>query len=181
MQNTPNTPTEKQVAFLRTLLAERAGINAAEMIRAELNAHREAGTLTRKVVSGAIDTLCQIKVRRESGQQYGGECPDVAEGYYAVASATGSNDLDFYRVDRPTEGRWAGRVFVKRVIGGHADTPVRGKEAHEALVRIAVDADAAARLYGQEIGRCGRCNRHLTDDESRAYGIGPKCRQGGRD
>jgi hypothetical protein len=102
--------------------------------------------------------------------------PDVPAGRYAVASRTGNNDLDFYKVDRPTEGKWAGRTFVKRIIGGHDDTPVRGAEARQALQAI-VNAGtfAAGALYGQTIGECGRCGRHLTDETSRAQGYGPEC------
>lgn len=116
---------------------------------------------------------------------------DVPAGHYAVESATGNNDLDFYRVDRPEDGRWAGYTFVKRVIGGHPDTPVRGREAHSALDRIKnapryvndgedrYGWEAAAIRYGVEIGRCYRCNRSLTDETSRALGIGPDCRSRG--
>jgi hypothetical protein len=102
--------------------------------------------------------------------------PQVSQGYYAVASATGNNDLDFFRVDRPTTGQYAGRAFVKRVIGGKADTPVRGQQARAALEAIlAAGEREAAQRYGQEIGQCGRCNRHLTDELSRGRGIGPDC------
>ena len=100
--------------------------------------------------------------------------PEVPAGHYAVASKTGNNDLDFFRVDRPTEGRWAGYTFVKRVIGGHPEYAVRGAEAKAVLARIAADPDAGFR-YGREIGRCCRCNRTLTDEASRAAGIGPDC------
>lgn len=100
--------------------------------------------------------------------------PEVREGHYAVASVTGNNDLDFFRVDRPTEGRWAGRTFVKRVIGGHPEYAVRGEDARRVLERIAADPEAGQR-YGQEIGRCCACNRRLTDEASRAAGIGPDC------
>lgn len=104
--------------------------------------------------------------------------PEVPEGHYAVTSATGNNDLDFYRVDRPTEGEWAGRVFVKRMIGGHPDMPVRGSEGKLALARILAAGPAeAAVLYGQKIGKCHRCNRSLTDKTSRDLGIGPECRK----
>jgi hypothetical protein len=103
--------------------------------------------------------------------------PDVPGGYYALKSRTGTNDLDFFRVDRPTEGRWTGYTFVKRVIGGHADTPVRGVEARGALERIlAAGPDHAALLYALSLGRCSCCNRHLTDEVSRQYGMGPDCR-----
>ena len=175
---TASAPSEKQITFLRTLLAERAGIADAEQIRDGLNAARECGALTRQVVSGAIDCLLKIKVQRRATEVV--ETPEVPEGHYAVASATGNNDLDFYRVDVVTEGRWAGRTFVKRVIGGRPDSPVRGAEGIAALKRI-VEAgpEAAAVLYGQEVGRCYACNRHLTDETSRSLGIGPDCRSKG--
>lgn len=103
--------------------------------------------------------------------------PEVPAGHYATPSRTGNNDLDFWTVDRPTEGRWAGYTFVKRVIGGHEDQSVRGSEARQALEAIVAEGlEQVARRYGQEIGRCGRCNRSLTDETSRAYGIGPDCR-----
>lgn len=101
----------------------------------------------------------------------------VPAGHYAVQSRTGNNDLDFYRVDHG-KGQWAGRVFVKRIIGGTPDQNVRGAETKLALEAIAkAGPEAAATLYGQELGQCSRCNRHLTDETSRALGIGPECRK----
>lgn len=145
---------------------------------------------------------CGVSIPAESGSllrvdgtwvvEHIGDCPErvaapapapgpaavnVPAGHYATPSRTGNNDLDFWRVDRPTEGRWAGRVFVKRMIGGHPATPVRGSEAHAALAAIAdYGIDRAATLYGVEIGRCYVCNRTLTDETSRVLGIGPDCR-----
>ncbi len=185
---TTTAPTEKQVAYLRKLLAEREGVEAAELVRQALNTARDARQLTRATVSAAIESLLLIK--RPQGASSGSSCQGMAayeqaqpgdllyvpEGHYATPSRTGANDLDFWRVDRPAEGRWAGRVFVKRVIGGRADQAVRGAEAVAALQAITADHPHHAMvLYGQEIGRCGRCNRHLTDDASRARGLGPDC------
>jgi hypothetical protein len=102
--------------------------------------------------------------------------PTVPAGYYATTSRTGNNDLDFWAVDVPAEGKWAGYTFVSRVIGGHEDTRVRGAEARAALEAIQADGPFyAAQTYGRNIGRCGRCNRHLTDETSRALGLGPDC------
>jgi hypothetical protein len=119
-------------------------------------------------------------IRKAARKPQTSNLPEVPEGYYAVPSRTGNNDLDFFSVDRPTEGRWNGYVFVKRVIGGHVDTPVRGSEARlalEAIIEFGVEE--AGVLYGREIGRCYVCNRTLTDDLSRELGIGPVCRDGG--
>jgi hypothetical protein len=102
---------------------------------------------------------------------------DVPEGHYAITSLTGNNDLDFFKVQRPTEGKWKGYTFVNRVIGGKPNVAVRGTTARKALEAIlAAGPENAARTYGQEIGRCSRCNRHLTDADSRALGTGPECR-----
>jgi Family of unknown function (DUF6011) len=100
---------------------------------------------------------------------------DVPAGHYAIRS-TGANDLVFYRVDRPTKGNYAGRTFVKMIVGGKPDQNVRRDHVAGILERIAADPDAGTR-YGQELGQCCQCNRTLTDETSRRLGIGPECRK----
>jgi hypothetical protein len=170
-----NPATAKQASFIDSLLAERDHEfkTAVDIVKAEALKDRKVASaliqhlLTLPKLTGKVTTTVEPTLYAL-----------VPAGHYAVDSATGNNDTDFYRVDKPTDGRWAGRTFVKRVIGGKADTPVRGKEAEAALNRI-VDAGVqeAALRYGKEIGRCCKCNRHLTDETSRAYGMGPDCRQ----
>jgi hypothetical protein len=105
------------------------------------------------------------------------ETTDVPAGYYATASRTGNNDLDFWRVDRPETGKWAGYTFVKRIIGGHDPIRLRGAEAKQALATIAATGiEAAGKAYASAIGNCYACNRELTDEESRRVGLGPVCR-----
>lgn len=97
----------------------------------------------------------------------------VPAGRYAIDHGNGV--VKFYRVDVPTEGKWKGYVFVK-VQAGDDEWPVRDYGKRSAiLTTIAVDPAAASKLYGTELGRCGVCNRTLTDPESRAAGIGPIC------
>lgn len=101
----------------------------------------------------------------------------VPAGRYAVATESGAiNTLAFYRVDRPTEGKWAGKVFVKHLVGG--DEQSMSFPATKAVLAkiVAVGAEAASAAYGHEIGKCGVCHIRLTNDESRARGIGPDCR-----
>ena len=106
----------------------------------------------------------------------------VPEGYFATASATGNNDLDFWRVQEVpfvTFGSAMHAVQVQRVIGGHPDTPVRRATAEAALRAIEAATPYVAGLtYANEIGRCMKCNRHLTDEVSRSYGLGETCRNG---
>lgn len=102
---------------------------------------------------------------------------NIPAGYYAIPSLTGNNDLDFYRVDRPTEGRWVGYTFVKMVVGGKPAMSVRGKQRlYDILSAIQKDPERSAWLYGVEIGRCDKCNHTLTDKTSREHGRGPDCR-----
>jgi hypothetical protein len=98
----------------------------------------------------------------------------VPAGRYAIRSAD-TGTVRFYRVDKPTKGRWAGRTFVK-VQASDDLFPIYGaRERAEVLRAIAADVRAASVLYGRELGRCGVCGRTLTDEQSRAEGIGPVC------
>jgi len=114
----------------------------------------------------------------------------VPEGLYATPSLTGNNDLDFWRVKH---GRVKGRVFVNRVIGGHqdknlpADSKARIKTERVAIVtqKTALAAilafeggpEKSHELAGTELKFCRECGIHLTDETSRALGIGPVCRE----
>jgi len=152
--------------------------------------------------------LCGAKVaegegridRRESGTGWNvshlsGKCPErkagepeatapkydlVPGGYYATASLTGSNDYDFWFV---TEGTRNPNIrFVKRVIGGRGNERIHRSTALAALaVIVAEGTDVCAKRFAEELGRCYKCGKHLTDETSRALGIGPVCRAGGRD
>lgn len=102
----------------------------------------------------------------------------VPAGRYAIDTEDGAvNATAFYKVDRPTEGRWAGYVFVKLMLSDEEQRMSRA--AGDAVLRkiAAVGAAAASARYGHEIGECGVCGRTLTNDVSREYGIGPDCRK----
>lgn len=114
--------------------------------------------------------------QEEQRQTQRGPLPDVPEGHYAIPSLTGNNDLDFFRVDRPTEGSYAGKTYIKRVIGGHPDKNIRFGQFRpvlEAILKFGVDESGL--LYGQKIRACRFCNRHLTVFASRQLSCGPDC------
>lgn len=118
------------------------------------------------------------KVPAEQAQKAAGVpvADEVPAGRYAVETEDGAtNELAFYKVDRPTEGRWAGYVFVKHLVSDEEHR--MSQSAGAAILRkiAAVGAEAASARYGHEIGECGVCGRTLTNDESRARGIGPVC------
>lgn len=116
----------------------------------------------------------QPEQRKREERKYGpGSPPPFPAGRYAVEI---NGVVKFYKVDIPTEGRWAGFTFVK-VQASDDLYPVKGASREIVLDAIAEDPREAMLRYGREIGRCGHCGRTLTDAESRAYGIGPICRQ----
>lgn len=97
--------------------------------------------------------------------------PTVANGRYALVAGDG---VKFYRVNTPDSGKWSGYTFVS-ALASDDEHAIRNRDARSAiLAAIVADPDSLAR-YGREIGACGICNRTLTDDESRARGIGPVC------
>ena len=169
--------TDKQTSYLRSLLESR------EM---PADSGVTADRLHQYITDGKITKLCASQwIRFMKGQPEGqkiptqaNDFPNVPAGRYALralnVSALG-NEILFYKIDRPTEGKWAGRLFVKRM---ESDEEILVKDTMQRsriLARIAEDPEGASALYGREIGCCGICNKTLTNDESRARGIGPVC------
>lgn len=140
------------------------------------------GKLTAGQAKGVLN-CCRAEFyrRKKAKEQAAAPAPesvDVPAGHYAIDTTAGaSNSVAFYRVDRPETGQWAGRTFVKRMVGGKPDERVPYAQAAGILQRIKdAGIEEAGLRYGREIGRCCACNRVLTNDESRALGIGPECR-----
>jgi hypothetical protein len=105
---------------------------------------------------------------------------DIPKGFYATPNKTeGSNDFSFWKV---TEGRQTGYRFVKRVVGGGTgmfpEMLDLGRQQQVSALRAILEfgIDTAASKYAELDTRCMACGRQLTDEDSRAYGKGPKCR-----
>lgn len=158
--------SDKQIAAARSMMAK------VEARNAERAAEKAA-----KAAEYAVATAAPVPMLKRTFP----DADALPAGRFAVArddidGYEGTVDLDFFRVDRPDTGRWAGRVFVKRVVGGHRDQPLRYAESLDAAERIvAAGWSDAMKRYGIELGYCGRCAKSLTDAESRKRGIGPTC------
>jgi hypothetical protein len=114
--------------------------------------------------------------------------PEVPAARYAVYAADGG--WDFYRVDRPAKGKWAGYTFVKRLFGApgnfRSERLSRAQSASvlEAILgaeyadgdRVLSGPEAAAVAFSREHGVCAACLAPLTDAASIAAGLGPVCR-----
>lgn len=102
--------------------------------------------------------------------------PNIHAGYYFIVDPS-TNTESFFRVDKPTEGKWAGCIFL-HIQASDDFYPVRGEHRKDAILStINEDPITAMNQYGMRLGRCGRCNRTLTKRDSRLRGLGPICAQ----
>lgn len=174
--------SEKQAKWIVDI-AERPSVTDA--MRESLQARLEQG-FARSAASAFITKYKDIptaasEVAREEAINPGpGTTPakvevEVPAGRYALRGQDGV--VRFYKLDRPTQGKWKGYTFLK-VQASDDLHPIRNKaEKARIIAEIGQDTLAAEQLYGRELGKCSRCGRTLTDETSRAYGIGPDCRQ----
>lgn len=101
--------------------------------------------------------------------------PSVPEGRYALESEDG---VKFYKVDKPTEGRWAGYIFVKLLVGSPGDWAEYPQRAAKQEIMAAIEkigARESAALFGFKARHCGRCMSPLSTPQSRAAGYGEVC------
>src|ERR1044071_3448512 len=74
----------------------------------------------------------------------------VPAGRYALPRHDDRDGCRFFRVEKPTEGTWAGRTFVKRQAGDDW-YPVRDVNTRASILReIGKDVRGALELYGHE-------------------------------
>jgi hypothetical protein len=161
--------TEAQLSFLAALQDQRVVTDVLALAIA-WEMEQPSGP-TRTGVSALIDAL-KASAEKPRATSVKLQLPEVPEGHYALDR---DGVVKFYKIDRPNKGKWAGFTFVN-VQASDDYFPVRGEAAKAVLAEIvAVGPKVAAIRYGHEIGRCSLCNRTLTDETSRAAGLGPVC------
>lgn len=169
--------TDKAVSYCGALMLEKAVSTGADVEAATASIY---GWLSGRSADDVSDSINRLKAEgftgRTSAPAAAPSVDAVPAGRYAVATEDGAiNTLAFYKVDRPTEGRWAGFVFVKLIVSDDEQRLSKAASATVLAKIAAVGAEAASAAYGHEIGACGVCSRTLTNDESRERGIGPIC------
>jgi uncharacterized protein DUF6011 len=116
-----------------------------------------------------------VRALRQRAREVLGE---LAPGHdkFRVAVLLGDDDkLRFFHLDTPLKGKWKGCLFTKEQASDEL-YKVRDITREEAVLRVVIaDAEGALVRYGLELGSCGMCGRTLTDEESRARGVGPVC------
>lgn len=146
---------------------------------------RISAGLTKKQASEWIDRALALPKQSSEFAHRLEEMPRVPDGRYAIMiNSTVANEdvetLKFFKVKTPTDGKWQGFTFLDAGRGGaHGDlqwTPVKALPYKmKVLKQIAKNPESAGKKFGQEVGVCCRCGRSLTDETSRAMGIGPDC------
>ena len=179
----PAMATEKQVAFLNRLLAERPALRDVENLWPDVVAKMTKADASAKITE-VMATPKEAQAAQAPKDNLTEILADVPDGYYAIDSLTGNNDLDFIRVGT-NQGREnpanKGKRRVQRYLGGQGITYITFPEQVKfAKVLATFDQTAligARSTFGTQVGRCGCCGKSLTDQLSRALGIGPDCRQ----
>lgn len=109
------------------------------------------------------------------------QCLNMGSVYFALPSHTGNNDLDFYSLTA-SHRKIGSMMVLRRILGGHSfdSSPVvhmtEAKRVIETLQQMSTEqSDDAMKAFADNLGRCFRCGRTLTDDESRERGMGSDC------
>lgn len=162
---TATPATEKQIAFLRSLITQVEGDNAPEALLI-LDDVVADGLVSTKQASASIDRyLARAKAAKATAAP---STNFVTAGYYAV-------DGDIYKVVPNREGtrHYAKRLIVATGNGRGSWTYVPG------AMNMIQGKDALtleqAKEFGSTHGFCIACGALLTDPESVAAGIGPVC------
>lgn len=170
----PRTPG--QVNFIQDLLTQIATYDRERGVALwnELRDEDRAGQLTFSRASETINALKTLRAELRLSKQASTsdaaapKRPEVPEGRYAVETDEGH--LAFYQVEVSSKGFFTVYLQTSDELRKMAWSTAQG-----VLVKIEKDPKAASIRYGQELGVCGVCNRTLTNEESRAKGIGPVC------
>jgi hypothetical protein len=163
--------TEKQAKFVIAIAQTREGVTDA--MRAALAVRLDQG-FAKIAASQFITTYKDLPIAKAPAPAAKTVTEtEVPAGRYAIASEDG---VKFYKLDRPTEGKWAGYTFLK-VQASDELYPIRNRDEKARIIaEIAKDVEGSAAAYGQLLGKCYKCGRTLTDETSRNLGIGPDCR-----
>jgi hypothetical protein len=177
-------PTPDQITLIRTLIAERPGIDPAyTQILAVHDARTD--TLTKAAAKAMIRALIAIpRPVRDRDSQAPRTNPfvglaDEDEAFYALVNPDTrdrENPVIFLKVDKPREGRWAGKAFIKREYGGpRYEKLTYQQQADYARAILAMGVAASMTLYGQTSDHCCYCHRTLSRRTPRFNGRGNDC------
>lgn len=177
--------TDKQRAFIASLFDSREVSADVHQFTVHSMGGKKLALYSKSEASKLIGLLlaCKplAKASKPVSKPSGIDLTPVPAGRYAVPGEDGK--LRFVIIDKPEDGKWKGYAFVK--IQASDDRYPLGRQypnsnsyvgkSPELVKAIAANPSEASKRYGHKIGKCGVCGRTLTDEVSRANGIGPIC------
>lgn len=189
--------TERQIDYARDLYRHIRGylealrdLGEADLdgVQTELDlltsvARAAKGDMARmsRLLDAAINRRDELKRKYEAAVNRSDRATDtlttaaVPEGRYALRDSDGV--VRFYVVDHGRPGtKWENFVFLSAQASDELH-PIRNAPLRDRVLGEILEAglEESTVLYGTELGVCGRCGRTLTDEDSRAAGIGPVC------
>jgi hypothetical protein len=190
--------TDKQLSFITKLLEEKEMDPARrEKFDARVAVLMDRGEFDTRKASEVIDFLMGLPRKQYASSQPREERPQVA--YSETETDAGTKRIGrlvladgrevhagSYGIPTPGDDFTNATTFFKLWIGDRGGWNIKMYVSDDTykigfplqlsvLSQIADGPEAAASLFGHEYGRCGICGRGLTNDESRARGIGPVC------
>jgi hypothetical protein len=176
--------SEKQVAFINTLLDER------DLDSIQVSSFRTMLlTMTKKQASATIDLLLRTpkRVEKVAGAGKSGiqeALSKAPKSKYAVPA----DELDIALTDTPLTGdllfleikEYMGNLYMRRLtgsVGGFTRHKVDNADAVTLMNIISQDPYKYAKIFGQHYSCCGSCGAELTDPVSRELQLGPECRK----
>jgi hypothetical protein len=147
--------SEKQYAFLSTLVAERDLTTLPVPVQDTAADVFNGEPITKDAASQAITALLAAPRLQVLG------AAEVTEGMYW-------HDGNPVRVVRSESGR----LYAKELLDGSFTYAPNLIRKIDAAARMTAEQAAA---YGRATGRCACCGRELTDPASVARGVGPVC------
>lgn len=181
--------TEAQMDYLRKLAHQVTGDGDAHI--AALQSSRVLTKAAATLELNALKSQLTPEMKAAGSRRRGPNRSGTALVTSASGAATTNAPVGRYCVDlpewggtmlveitKPTSGRWAGYSFVKTParLGAPFDEPVKGAQAVAVFNAIESDPIGCSSMFGRVTGRCGICNRRLSEPNSQAVGIGPECR-----
>ena len=191
MNKEPNTITEKQHNFIVKLVSQKDLVGVPERCKLTqeqltwLGTHGdgESGELDRLSMESASFVIGELLALNDKPVQtkLQVEEPVPDAGYYFINDPTRKDEEDnpipsFFKVQKGKEGtRWEGYTFLE-IQASDYFYPIKDIERRSLIfAEILKDPVNAMNEYGLRLGRCGVCNRTLTDRHSILRGIGPIC------
>lgn len=158
--------TEAQINYAQMLLRTREpGDRFAWLTDDQVN------NLSKSDCSDFIGYMKERPLRARSTDDFDLPHPEVPVGRYALTG--GDEIVRFYEV---VDKHGRALLSLRGAPGALARSRIKRRElAEEVMAEIAKDPRAASLLYGMKLEECGVCGSPLTNDVSRAAGIGPVC------